>query len=624
MQGARERVIKAFNHEEADRVPIADVFHNIELIEYYAGETLTPGNAEDLTCRAIANCVDFARHFAVPNMETRVVRDEDGFVYRLEWWTGQVLERPFKDAKGLSEIVKKDIDRIYAAIERGQLCPQATLHIQLTGENLRTPEELHDYFARVIAKMDGSFLLAPESLVGLHTAYYRAGMQLFVYLYDEDPDLVSGWLQALNDYEVYKVHRIADAKLMPVAMVADDLSYNKGLLFSREFLRKESYPRAKRLIDAWHSHGCKVIFFCDGNKWEIMDDLVALGCDCVAPLEPASNMVVKDVKNRYPQLTCCYTVDCNDLLSHGTPDQVEAEVKTAINDAASGGGFILSSSSAIHPAVKVENAVRMFETARTYGIYGRFAPASTGVPVTSPPGVPPVTQDGTPAALATGPRATPSHYSAPVEDIRQAVIEGNWQHIDELVARALDQGVKVQTIVGDGMSAAMSVVGDYFASGHYFIPNLILSAKAMKLGMEVLKPHFGSGGSSHKGLIAVGTIEGDIHDIGKNLVASMLEGAGYEILDLGVDVKVATFVNAVRQHLPDAIAMSGILTTTVNNMPRVVQALEEAGLRGSVLVAMGGTCVTRQFADDSGADIFAEDAASAVKAFDRAIAGRSH
>ena len=122
--------------------------------------------------------------------------------------------------------------------------------------------------------MDGSFLIAPESLVGLYTAYYRAGMDLFVYLYDEDPQLVSNWLQALNDYEVFRINNIADSELMPIAMVADDIAYNKGLLFSPEFLAKEWFPRAKRLVDLWHSHGCKVIFFCDGNKWPIMDDLI--------------------------------------------------------------------------------------------------------------------------------------------------------------------------------------------------------------------------------------------------------------------------------------------------------------------------------------------------------------
>jgi hypothetical protein len=370
MEGARARVLAAFDHRAPDRLPVADVLHNIEIIEHYGGEKVTPQNALDVTCRAVGRTLDFARHFAAPDMEPRIVRDEDGFVYRLEWWTGQLLQRPFKDPKGLSEIVKRDIDRIYAAIAAGRLCPQATLHIQLTGETFETPEELRAYYRRVIGKMEGSFLLASESLVGLHTAYYRAGIELFIYLYDEEPQLVSSWLQALNDYEVYKIHAIADPALMPVAMVADDLAYNKGLLFSREFLQRESFPRAKRLVDAWHEHGCKVIFFCDGNKWAIMDDLVDIGCDSIAPLEPASHMLLKDVKGKYPQLTGVYTLDSNDLLSYGPPDDVRAAVREAAALGADG-GLILASTSALHPAVPLVNAMAMFDAAREYGDYGR-------------------------------------------------------------------------------------------------------------------------------------------------------------------------------------------------------------------------------------------------------------
>jgi hypothetical protein len=370
MEGARERVLAAFDHRAPDRLPVADVLHNIEIIEHYGGEVVTPQNALDVTCRAIGRTVDFARHFAVPDMEPRIVRDEDGFVYRLEWWTAQVLQRPFKDPKGLSEVVKRDIDRIYAAIDAGGLCPQATLHVQLTGENFETLQELHDYFARVIDKMNGSFLLASESLVGLHTAYYRAGIELFIYLYDEEPELVSSWLQALNDYELYKIHAIADPALMPVAMVADDLAYNKGLLFSPEFLRRESFPRAKRLVDAWHEHGCRVIFFCDGNKWAIMDDLVALGCDSIAPLEPDSHMLLANVRRKYPQLTEVYTIDSNDLLSYGSPEDVRAAVREAATLGADG-GLILASTSALHPAVRLENAIALFDAARHYGDYGR-------------------------------------------------------------------------------------------------------------------------------------------------------------------------------------------------------------------------------------------------------------
>jgi len=369
---SRERVLKAFNHEEPDRVPIADIVHNIEMIEYYSGEKVTPKNAIDLTCRAIGKSMDMARHFGAPTfLEPQIVGDEDGFVYKKEWWTGQILERPFKTTKELSEIVKKDIERIYKAIEKAKLCPQATLHIQLTGEDFETPQELYEYFKMLIDKMDGSFLIASESLVGLHTAYYRAGMDLFVFLYDEDPQLVSNWLQALNDYEVFRINSIADPKLMPIAMVADDIAYNTGLLFSPKFLAKEWFPRAKRLIDLWHSHGCKVIFFCDGNKWPIMDNLINCGCDCIAPLEPASTMYVKDVKEKCPQITMAYVIDCSQLLPFGSQQEVEAEVKRVVDDGAKGGGLIIGSTSEIHPNVKLENVITMYETAKKYGGYAK-------------------------------------------------------------------------------------------------------------------------------------------------------------------------------------------------------------------------------------------------------------
>jgi len=141
----------------------------------------------------------------------------------------------------------------------------------------------------------------------------------------------------------------------------------------------------------------------------------------------------------------------------------------------------------------------------------------------------------------------------------------------------------------------------------------------MKIGLELIKPHFVVADAGRKGTVVIGTVEGDIHDIGKNLVMAMLEGAGYRVIDLGFDVKLNAFVQAARDHQPDVVAMSGLLTTTVQNMPLVVKALEEANLRERVLVAMGGTCVTRQFARDAGADIWAEDAASAVKEINSAL-----
>jgi 5-methyltetrahydrofolate--homocysteine methyltransferase len=204
-------------------------------------------------------------------------------------------------------------------------------------------------------------------------------------------------------------------------------------------------------------------------------------------------------------------------------------------------------------------------------------------------------------------------------EIQQAIIDGDWRSITGLVESALTAGVTAETLLDCAMTPAMDEVGERFSDGRYFLPELVLAARAMKMGLELIKPHFVVAGAGRKGTVVIGTVEGDIHDIGKNLVMAMLEGAGYKVIDLGFDVKMNAFVQAASDHQPDVVAMSGLLTTTVQNMPRVVKALEEANLRDKVLVAMGGTCVTRQFAHDAGADIWAEDASSAVKEINSAL-----
>jgi 5-methyltetrahydrofolate--homocysteine methyltransferase len=206
-----------------------------------------------------------------------------------------------------------------------------------------------------------------------------------------------------------------------------------------------------------------------------------------------------------------------------------------------------------------------------------------------------------------------------LQPIQQAIIDGDWRNINARVEAALAAGVSAETLLDGAMTPAMDEVGERFSEGVYYLPDLVLAARAMKMGLELIKPRFVVAAASVRGTVVMGTVEGDIHDIGKNLVVALLEGAGYEVIDLGFDVKTDAFVHAVRDHRPAVVGMSGLLTTTVQNMPLVVKALEEANLRDKVLVAMGGTCVTRQFARAAGADIWAEDAASAVKEINSAL-----
>ena len=178
---------------------------------------------------------------------------------------------------------------------------------------------------------------------------------------------------------------------------------------------------------------------------------------------------------------------------------------------------------------------------------------------------------------------------------------------------ALAAGLNPEAILKDGLIAAMGEVGRLFEENEYFVPEMLVAARAMQGGLAILKPHLAAGGSISAGKAVVGTVKGDLHDIGKNLVAMMLEGAGFEVIDLGTDVTPDKFVKAVIEHKPHVIGMSALLTTTMPSMSGTVKALQEAGVRDQVKVMIGGAPVTDGFARQIGADGYSPDASSAVR-----------
>jgi 5-methyltetrahydrofolate--homocysteine methyltransferase len=198
------------------------------------------------------------------------------------------------------------------------------------------------------------------------------------------------------------------------------------------------------------------------------------------------------------------------------------------------------------------------------------------------------------------------------EQIQQAVLRGDASFVAENVKVLLDQGVGAGEILNLALVPPMVEIGNLYEQGEVYVPELLIAAHAMKAGMQVLRPELVKAGVEPLGRVVIGTVQGDIHDIGKNLVAMLLEGAGFEITDLGVDNSPDEFVAAVKAgaHI---LGMSGLLTTTIPSMPRTIQALKEAGLREKVKVIVGGAPVTQEFADEIGADGYAPDAASAVR-----------
>ncbi len=200
-----------------------------------------------------------------------------------------------------------------------------------------------------------------------------------------------------------------------------------------------------------------------------------------------------------------------------------------------------------------------------------------------------------------------------LREMAEALYNGEVEKVTELTRRALDEGIPPEEILQKGLIAGMEKVGKDFRDGILFVPEVLVAAYAMKAGMEILRPLLAETGASGLGTFVIGTVRGDLHDIGKNMVAMMLEGAGFRVVDLGVDTPPERFVEAVREHNPQIVGMSALLTTTMVEMKRVIEALREAGLRDRVKIMVGGAPVTQEYADEIGADGYAPNASLAVE-----------
>ncbi len=206
------------------------------------------------------------------------------------------------------------------------------------------------------------------------------------------------------------------------------------------------------------------------------------------------------------------------------------------------------------------------------------------------------------------------------EALKQAVLNGEEKQVEALVNQALAEKKDANDILVNGLIGGMEIVGKRFRSGEMFLPEVLLSAEVMHKGLDILNPLLSKSGHKGVGKVVIGTVEGDIHDIGKKIVALLLEGSGFSVIDLGVDVKAQAFVDAVSQHKPDVLGMSALLTTTMPHMGEVINILKEKKLRDKVKVVVGGASVNEQFASSIGADGYAVEAGSGVELVKKLIA----
>ena len=365
---SRERLLRTFDGKELDRLATYDIMHNVDLMEYLTGKKINPKNAEDVACCAVSKVLDLVRHFSVPyDLEPKIEKDEDGFIYRKEWWTVQILQRPFHSLDDAVKIMHKDIERIYDCISKGKVCKQALFPVRLFGEDYEYFEEIKQNFKRCVEKMNGTQMIAPESAT-LYIALGRFDIMWWTYLYKDHTDLVIQHLDALTDYELARIDSFADINITPISFTSDPIGVNDSIMFSPDFIFTVILPRTKKIIERWKSYGYKHIYFADGFKWPIFDEILSWGLiDAVDPFEPLAHMDVAKFRAKYPDITICQPVDCQNLLYTGTPGEITEATLKAIKGAEAK-RILIGSTSEIHPNISVENAMAMYETARNYKI----------------------------------------------------------------------------------------------------------------------------------------------------------------------------------------------------------------------------------------------------------------
>ena len=355
---ALERLIRTFNFKDTDIVATGEIFQNSEIISRFAGRKVNDDwTLDDLIATYRGLEVDtglLIAPAAKPCIEKRI-----GLKYEVTFWSEWVIERPFKDVKGLKNYIKWMISEVKNSDPESMW--------SYAGRGGTVGQDFSDYRAyfKSLKKSFGNTTIPShiESPVGLDTMYNIAGFELFSYLYFDDPGLITEWFEVLNDHEVNRVHLIADKEISPLVIVYCDIASNNGPIFSPEFYREFFFNGTKKLVEAWHEHEVKVIYHSEGNLKPLMPELVGCDIDGINPCEKRNNSI-DYVRKNYPNLVIWGGIDQFELLPYGNREEVEAEVKRVI-DICKDGGLILGSDGEIHPECRADNVIAMFKKAKS-------------------------------------------------------------------------------------------------------------------------------------------------------------------------------------------------------------------------------------------------------------------
>jgi len=445
----------------------------------------------------------------------------------------------------------------------------------------------------------------------LQTSSQLRGYDKLFMDFAQNPELAHTLLGKISTLinQMYHQYMEEVGKFVQVVCITDDQGTQKSLMVSPQMFREFFKPYLKSQIETIkQAADVKVLMHCDGAITPILDDLIEIGVDIINPIQTVVSGLndTAMLKATYgDRVTFHAAIDVQQVMPNYSVEELRYEVARRIHDLGQPGGYILAPCHNINVDIPVENVLAMFDAAQEFGTYPLQLEAIL-VSGQAPAAKEVVHQEST-AKKKAAPELTKWQIET-LEIIGECIMDGDQEATIEEVTAALEEGLKPSIILQQGMISAMTEVGVRFEDGLIFVPEMLMAAHAMQAGLTVLRPRLIEADIKPTGKVVLGTVQGDLHDIGKNLAGMMLEGAGFEVLDLGIGVAPETFVEAVREHQPDIVGMSALLTTTMPSIDKTIQALEEAGLREKVIVIIGGAPITADFVRQVGADLYASDA----------------
>jgi len=600
-----QRLFSAFSHKRVDRVPNFEVLiedqHVEKILGRYAGNTLAIGGDP---AKGVEESEGARPMHARDYLELCEIIGQDAMIVEAIW-------TPFK--------LRHEDGTLSLAADRS-IKTRKDFQERIIAPSREDVENKMQYVREYRKTIDGS-----RSKVGfcvLMAAYFQTlyefmiGMEDCMTLVYRDRDFIEELLEVSTTYWVEFVKRSIEEGV-DFIWAADDVAFKTGLFLPPQIMKELWLPHLQRIIEPAVNAGKPVMFHSDGKIDDIVPWLADIGVDCIQPMDPYG-IDYRDYKKRFGNLVCLAgNIDIEFPLAHGTPEDVERDVKEHLEVLMPGGGYVATSSHSIVNYIPHENFVAMVNAVHRYGLYegGQWSFTEGRAKKAGAPGV---EERAAHADLREAVR------EGVMQEIFDAIYKGGQDKIAGLIRRALEEGHRPIAIIDGALTPAIREVGEEFSTGELFLPDLLLAASTMQEAMKELTPLMeGSDERVSRGTVVIGTIKGDLHDIGKNMVIALLKGNGFDVIDLGIDNGPDAFVRAVKEHHPDVVGYSGLLTTTLGGIPDQIEALKKAGLRDKVHTIVGGAPVTQDFADRNGIDLYGKDANEAVKVIEKALAGRT-